>query len=86
MKVKLPNSNYFECNFGVNESISKLFEELDLILIDKNYYLFIPPFAQKKFTREMQDTFNELKLVPDVCFNLLFFEESLNKKESKILQ
>lgn len=79
VKIKFPNKFVFECNFGVIEDITSLFKILDTYLTDRNYYLFIPPFNNKRFTKKTTGSFQFLDLTPDVTLNLLFENDSLNK-------
>lgn len=52
LKIRLPNNHFIEVNFSVKETIKSLFQILDQILLNTNYYLFIPPFVNKKIKRE----------------------------------
>lgn len=76
-----------EANFGVNENLGELFKLLDGILVESEYFLFIPPFVNKKLSKENKfDSFKQFGLVPDGTLSLLFMNEEFNKKGFQCLK
>ena len=67
------------------KKICDLYEEMDKFFIYKSlYYLFIPPFKNKKLIKDNKLTLKKLNLFPNSNLTLIFYDDRLNKKKSKI--